>query len=187
MDDEQTFKNHFLIAMPSMEDEHFEHSVTLLCEHNDNGALGLIVNRPSDLSLADMFKHLELPDPEMDADSIPVFYGGPVQPERGFVIHRTAGNWQSSLPLGGDLHLTTSKDILSAIGKSEGPKDFLLILGYSGWSAGQLENEMLQNAWLNTPANSDIIFHTPSAERWEAATRLLGISSSQIMSQTGHA
>lgn len=182
-----SFSNQLLVAMPGMEDDHFTHTVTLLCEHNDNGALGLIVNRPTDLQLSDMLAHMELEPGALSGRDIRVFWGGPVQPERGFVVHREAADWESTLKVGEDLHITTSRDILKAITEGKGPSDFIVTLGYAGWGAGQLEDEILRNSWLNVPVDSAILFRTPAGDRWSAATRLLGVEVTQLSGFAGHA
>ena len=137
--------NQFLIAMPALEDENFNHSVTLLCEHSDQGALGLIINRPLQLKLTEMLDQMDLPRSALDQDSS-IYWGGPVAPERGFVIHEGAGEWDSTMAVGGNLYITTSRDILKAIGEWRGPKHYFVALGYASWSAGQLENEILYNS-----------------------------------------
>lgn len=179
-------KNQFLVAMPGLEDENFGHSVTLLCEHSEDGAIGLIINRPTDLKLGDMLSQMGLDHDAMDAEQA-VYWGGPVQPERGFVVHRPPGGWESSVQVENDLYITTSRDVLRAIGKGEGPKEYIIVLGYAGWGAGQLENEILSNSWLNTPLDQAILFHTPARDRWQAATRLLGVDVTQLSSGAGHA
>lgn len=186
MDQESNLKNQFLVAMPGLEDSNFDHSVTLLCEHSDDGAIGLVINRPTTLRLGEMLDQMGLDHAALSGDP-QVFWGGPVQPERGFVIHRERGDWESSLQLDGDLYITTSRDILRAIGMGEGPKDYFVALGYAGWSEGQLEDEMLHNAWLNTPASSQILFRTPARDRWKEATRLIGVDVTQLSSDAGHA
>jgi len=179
-------KNQFLIAMPSMEDENFSHTVSLLCEHNDHGAIGLIINRPTDLKLAEMMDQMGLEHEALDEAQI-VYWGGPVQPERGFVVHRMPGGWESCLQVDDGLYITTSRDILKAIGKGEGPKDYFVVLGYAGWGEGQLETEILHNAWLNTDVSQQILFETPARDRWQAATRLLGVDVTQLAGNAGHA
>ncbi|MBI2382648.1 MAG: YqgE/AlgH family protein [Gammaproteobacteria bacterium] len=179
--------NQFLVAMPGLEDPNFTHSVTLLCEHNDQGALGLIINRPTDLKLVDMLDHMKLPHPALDGGSPIVYWGGPVQPERGFVVHGDPGDWESSLKIGDDLYITTSRDVLTAIGDGRGPKDYVVMLGYAGWAAGQLENEILHNSWLNTPVDRQILFALAPGDRWQAATRLLGVDVTQLAGDAGHA
>lgn len=186
MDAESSFKNQFLVAMPGLEDSNFDHSVTLMCEHNGDGAIGLVINRPTDLKLSDMLDQMGLEHGALSGDPA-VFWGGPVQPERGFVIHRDPGGWESCMQLDRDLYITTSRDILRAIGKGEGPSDYFVVLGYAGWGEGQLENEILRNSWLNTPASQQILFSTPARDRWKAATRLLGVDVTQLSNDAGHA
>ena len=178
--------NHFLIAMPGMTDPFFARTVTYLCQHSDEGALGIIVNRPSELSLKDIMgqMNIELSDPEL-AD-MPVYFGGPVHPERGFVLHEPIGEWSSTLKISDALWLTTSKDILEAISRGEGPRKILLALGYAGWGKGQLEEEIVQNSWLNAQADESIIFTRPAASRWKAAAELMGIDISLLTMQAGH-
>lgn len=186
MSADEFFKNQFLIAMPSMEDENFSHTVSLLCEHNDHGAIGLVINRPTDLKLIDMMEQMGLEHDAVGDEPI-VYWGGPVQPERGFVIHREPAGWESCLKVDDNLFITTSRDILKAIGKGEGPQDFFVVLGYAGWSEGQLEQEFMHNAWLNTPVSQRILFGTPARDRWQAATRLLGVDVTQLAGNAGHA
>jgi putative transcriptional regulator len=178
--------NQFLVAMPSLDDDNFNHSVTLMCEHNDQGALGLVINRPLSLHLGEMLDQMGLPRGQLQGDPI-VYWGGPVQPERGFVVHTAPGDWDSTLSIDADLYVTTSRDILNAIGNGEGPRQYFVALGYAGWGAGQLDDELLRNAWLNTPVDRSILFHTPANERWRAATRLLGVDISHLASVAGHA
>jgi putative transcriptional regulator len=187
MAESQYFNNQFLVAMPGLLDPHFNHSVTLLCEHSEHGALGLVINRPTELKLAEMLKHMKLAHPALENTEHIVHWGGPVQTERGFVIHSEPGRWESSLKLSDSLYITTSRDVLSAIGRGEGPKNFLVTLGYAGWGAGQLDHEILENSWLNTPVDSAILFTTPALSRWQAATRLLGVDVTQLAGPAGHA
>lgn len=181
-----SFANQFLVAMPSLEDENFNHSVTLLCEHSDQGALGLIINRPLQLKLTEMLDQMDLPREALPKDSV-IYWGGPVAPERGFVIHEGAGSWDSTMSVGDRLYITTSRDILRAIGTGTGPKHYFVALGYAGWGAGQLESEILANSWLNTPVDSAILFRAPAADRWKLATRLLGVDVTQLGGAAGHA
>jgi putative transcriptional regulator len=186
MADKNYLSNQFLVAMPGLEDSNFSHSVTLLCEHSDKGALGLVVNRPTDLRLSEMLEQMGLEHGELAADPS-VYWGGPVQPERGFVVHAGPGKWDSTLQLDDDLYITTSRDVLGAIGRGNGPAQFFVALGYAGWGEGQLETEIKSNSWLNTPVDSAILFRTPVADRWAAATRLLGVEVSHLASVAGHA
>lgn len=178
--------NQFLVAMPALDDENFNHSVTLLCEHSERGALGLIINRPMTLKLREMLGQMDLPDSEIHGDPI-VYWGGPVSPERGFVIHDGPDSWDSTMTIGDSLYITTSKDILKAIGEGRGPANYFVALGYANWGGGQLESEMLQNSWLNTPVDTRILFKAPVAERWKLATRLLGVDVTQLGGDAGHA
>jgi putative transcriptional regulator len=182
-----SLKNQFLVAMPSLEDENFSHTVSLMCEHNDKGAIGLVINRPTDLTLSAMLDQMGVKHEGFDADDHVVFWGGPVQPERGFVVHPGPGGWESCMPIGNGLYITTSRDVLSAIGEGRGPSEFLIALGYAGWSAGQLESEILQNSWLNTPVDTSVLFKVPARSRWQSATRLLGLDVTQLSSGAGHA
>lgn len=186
MSSEDYLKHQFLVAMPRLDDENFTHTVSLLCEHSDDGAIGLVINRPTDLKLSEMMEQMELEHAGL-ADEAIVFWGGPVQPERGFVVHRQPGGWESSMEVANGLYITTSRDILRAIGLGEGPHDYIVVLGYAGWEAGQLESEILHNAWLNTPVDEQILFNTPARDRWQAATRLLGVDVTQLTGDAGHA
>lgn len=180
-------RNHFLIAMPTLDDPNFFHTVTYICEHNAEGALGIVINRPSDITLGDMLKQLEItPEPELNT-TIPVFEGGPVEQEHGFLIHSPLGNWNATLPVTEQIALTTSKDILEAIANGGGPAHYLVALGYAGWGPGQLEEEMAANAWLSGPATAEILFDAPTEKRWEAAAALLGVDLRLLSSESGHA
>ncbi len=182
----ESLKNQFLVAMPGLEDEHFNHTVSLLCEHSDQGAVGLVINRPTDLVLTAMLEQMGLDHDKLGEDR-PIFWGGPVQPERGFVVHRDPGGWESCLQVQDDLFITTSRDILAAISCGDGPREFIVTLGYAGWGAGQLEDEIKLNSWLNTPLDSSILFTMPPRDRWKAATRLLGVDVMQLAGPAGHA
>ena len=179
--------NHFLIAMPNMADPYFAKSLTYICEHNDQGALGIVVNRPIDLTLQALFERLSLSLKDHALADAPIYFGGPVQTDRGFVLHLPPGDWQSTLKVRDAIGLTTSKDILEAVGRGEGPAKMLVSLGYAGWSAGQLEHELTQNAWLTVEAKNAIIFDTPSEERLPAAMGLLGLDYARLADQAGHA
>ena len=180
------FANQFLVAMPGLEDENFGHTVTLLCEHSEKGALGLVINKPMNLRLAEMLDQMGLKHDNLRDDPF-VFWGGPVQPERGFVIHAGPAEWESTMPLGDDLYITTSRDVLAALGNGDGPERFFIALGYAGWGAGQLDQEVMRNAWLNTPVDRSILFDLNASERWRAATRLLGLDVGHLASVAGHA
>ncbi len=178
--------NQFLVAMPNVVAGAFDHSVTLLCDHSSEGAMGLVINRPTDLDLREMLSHMQIDCKALQAPAA-IFWGGPIQPERGFVLHRPAGHWESTLYLEDGVAVTTSKDILEAIGRGEGPAEYIVTLGYAGWGSGQLEDEIMANSWLNTPTDSAIIFSTPSDDRWSAAARLLGVDPSTLSGNAGHA
>ena len=187
MSAETNLTNHFLIAMPRLEDPNFFHTVTYMCEHTSDGAMGIVINRPMELHLADIFEQLEI---KIDSSVIaeqPIYLGGPVQSDRGFVLHDSRSSWNSTMRINDEISVTTSLDILEAIAADEGPKKSLVALGYAGWGAGQLEAELAQNAWLSGPAESDIIFNRPSQERWQAAADLLGVDLNLLSGDTGHA
>src|SRR6478672_7892777 len=172
--------HHFLIAMPNMADPYFSKTLTYICEHNDQGALGLVVNRPIDMTLQALFERLSLPLSASAHSEAPIYYGGPVQTDRGFVLHEPAGDWQSTLRVGEAIGLTTSKDILEAVGRGEGPRRMLVTLGYAGWSLGQI-------AWLTVAARDGILFETPADERLQAAMELLGLDYARLQDEAGHA
>lgn len=177
----------FLIAMPGLADPNFSGAVIFVCEHNSRGALGLVINRPLDLTLSTLFDRIDL-NLEIDPwKSQAVYYGGPVQTDRGFVLHMPTGDYGSTLPVTDQLGLTTSKDVLEAVAQGEGPARLFVTLGYTGWAAGQIEEELKRNAWLTVPAQIDLIFDIPPTERFDAALRLLGIDSLMLCAQAGHA
>ncbi|MBX6420572.1 MAG: YqgE/AlgH family protein [Sinobacteraceae bacterium] len=186
MADERYLSNQFLVAMPGLEDSNFSHSVTLLCEHSEKGALGLIINRPTNLKLSDLLDQMGLEHGALRGDPI-VYWGGPVQPERGFVVHDAPGDWESTLQIDEGLYITTSRDILDAIARGAGPSRYIVTLGYAGWGEGQLESEIMNNAWLNTPVDRTVLFGMPAEERWLAATKLIGLDVRQLASMAGHA
>lgn len=179
--------DHFLIAMPNMADPYFARTLTYLCEHNEQGALGLVVNRPIDLTLQALFERLSLGLKRRELADAPVYFGGPVQTDRGFVLHAPPGDWQSTLKVREAIGLTTSKDILEAVGRGEGPRRMMVTLGYAGWSPGQLEHEISQNAWLTVEARDAIIFDLPAEERLPAAMELLGLDFARLSDEAGHA
>jgi len=184
--------NQFLIAMPGMADETFAGAVVYLCEHTDKGALGLVINKPIDIKLPKLFEKVELTLDRDDLADVPVFFGGPVQTERGFVLHERigegGGHYNSSLAIpGGGLEMTTSKDVLEALSNGAGPKKLLVTLGYSGWRAGQLEDEIGRNGWITVDAQPGIIFDTPVEQRYSKALSLLGIDAGSLMQEAGHA
>lgn len=177
-------RNHFLIAMPTLNGSIFSHTITYICDHSDEGAMGLVINQPFDLSMTDIFSQMGIQGPEDDA---PILCGGPVQPERGFILHSPEASWSSSLAVSDDIMLTASRDIIEAMANGKGPLKRLIALGYAGWSAGQLEEEILANSWLTVPADSSIIFDTPIDQRWATVAQNLGIDLNLISSTAGHA
>lgn len=179
--------NQLLIAMPGMEDPNFSSTVTLICEHNEEGALGIVINRPLELKLGGLFEQLDLGRGDAAFAEAPVMLGGPVGPERGFVLHGTDQAFEHSLAISGDIQLTLSRDIIDAMAAGSGPRRSLVALGYAGWEAGQLEQEMLANSWLTVDAAPEIVFDLPFAERWAAAAGTLGIDISRMAPDAGHA
>jgi putative transcriptional regulator len=170
-----------------MADPNFSTTVTLVCEHNDDGALGIVINRPTTLKLGGLFEQLAVEDADTDAADDPVMAGGPVGIERGFVLHGPEHRYESTLEVSDEICLTLSRDIIDAMATGTGPERTLVALGYAGWGAGQLEEEMLANSWLHVPATSEIVFETPFAERWNSAARTLGIDISAMPTDAGHA
>jgi putative transcriptional regulator len=206
----ESLENQFLIAMPSLDDGYFNKTVTYICEHNDEGAMGLIINMPVNITLHDLLKQIEENDNEhpdeanteieqqsnsAGEDNISLHHsleqlvlsGGPISQNRGFVLHRTQAGWNSSLALSDDIMITTSKDILLALGTESAPEQFMVTLGYAGWGPGQLETELQSNSWLTIDADSDILFNTPIEQRWKKATEKLGIDIAHLSSDIGHA
>jgi putative transcriptional regulator len=185
---ETTYLTHqFLIAMPALTDPNFFQTVIYMSEHNANGALGLVINRPLNLSLGQLLEHLQIATDRFELAALPVYSGGPVQPEQGFVLHSPVGHWDATLRVTEQIGITTSRDILQAAARGAGPEHFLVALGYAGWGPGQLEQEMAENAWLSGPADFDILFHKPSDQRWLAAAALLGIDLNLLSTDAGHA
>ncbi len=184
--------HHFLIAMPGLEDEVFAKSVIYMCEHSERGALGLIINKPSDINLKKLFDKVELPLHREDLTQSPVFQGGPVQTERGFVLHESVmpGNesiYASTMTIPGGLEMTTSKDVLEALSTGYGPRKVFVSLGYSSWGQGQLESEISDNSWLTVAADAAVIFDTPVDQRYAKALMLLGLESWMLSPEAGHA
>ncbi len=183
--------NQFLIAMPGMADDAFAGSVVYMCEHNEKGALGLVINKPISLTVGNLFEKVELSLPDESLAARPVFYGGPVQTERGFVLHERldeqGGHYNATLAIPGGLEMTTSRDVLEALSHGAGPRKLLVTLGYSGWAAGQLEEEIGRNGWLTVDAAPEIIFETPVEQRYERALGLLGIDPRMLSTEAGHA
>lgn len=180
-------ENQMLVAMPGMLDPNFSRSVTLLCQHTSEGAIGITINRESSFTLGDIFDQLELECPDEALRDQPVLEGGPVNPDRGFVLHTPREGFESSLELAEDIMVTTSRDVLAAIAAGEGPEQYLVALGYAGWGDGQLEDEMRQNAWLSVPADRAIVFDAPLSARWDQAVANLGIDSHHLHDVGGRA
>jgi len=179
--------NQFLIAMPNLLDPNFFHSVTYICEHNKNGAMGIVINQPVDLTLGELISQIGMHPSSTHMMGQSVYRGGPVDTERGFVLHKPLGAWESTLPITEEIGISTSNDIVQAIAEGRGPEQCLVALGYAGWGAGQLEQEMVDNAWLSGPSDSRIIFETKVEQRWEAAAKLLGVDINQMTGDSGHA
>ncbi len=187
MKDPDSLANHFLIAMPNLADANFARSVTLICEHSGEGSMGIVINRLTDLHLGDIFDQLGFaPDKANHARDV-VYLGGPVQNNRGFVLHEPLGEWESTLSVTDRFGVSTSRDILEAIADNRGPEKFIVALGYAGWGAGQLEREITENSWLSGPANRDIIFDMPVEHRWKAAANLVGVDLATLSGEAGHA
>lgn len=178
---------HFLIAMPNLAEPPFARGVALLCQHDEEGAVGLLVNQLSEYRFGDVLAQMKLECVDSELADAPVLIGGPVQQERGFVLHREAGHWESSHRINHEWSVTTSRDILVAMAAGEGPRESIMVLGYAGWDAGQLEQELMQNAWLTTEANGRVVFETPLEDRWRAAAGLVGIDARQLSGYAGHA
>lgn len=179
--------NHYLIAMPGLTDPHFYHSVSYLCEHSDDGAIGIVINRPMNFYLSDVLEQMEIKVQDLKTQSIPVYYGGPIAPDRGFVIHTPEGHWRSTLKTAPDVHVTTSHDILEAMAIGQGPQHAIVALGYAGWDATQLDTEIAANVWLSVPVDPKIMFETSAQMRWQAAAQLLGIDITTLSGDIGHA
>jgi putative transcriptional regulator len=184
--------NHFLIAMPGLSDELFGRSVVFMCEHSERGALGLVINKPSDILLPRLFEKVDLPMGRDDLSELPVFQGGPVQTERGFVLHDAVSGegesvYASTLSIPGGLEMTTSKDVLEAMASGAGPRRVFVSLGYASWGQGQLESEITENSWLTVEADPSLIFDAPVAERYERAMGLLGLQPWMLSPDAGHA
>jgi putative transcriptional regulator len=182
-----TFTNHLLIAMPSLADPNFSHTVTLICEHTDKGALGIVLNKPLPMRLCDVLTQMKLEPADDNIGSQPVLRGGPVHTDRGFVLHRPGGEWDSTHKVSELIQVTTSRDVLAAMARGEGPSDAFIALGYAGWDPGQLEREIRDNAWLAVPATSNLVFETPFEQRWEASWQTLGVDVGKISLVAGNA
>jgi putative transcriptional regulator len=181
-----SLRDHFLIAMPGMADPSFSHTVTYICEHSDKGAMGVVINTTTPMQLKEIFAQMQLEDNASHGEQI-IMAGGPVQPERGFVLHSGETQWQTTLKVSDEISLTVSRDIIAAMAEGNGPQDFLISLGYAGWGEGQLESEIAANSWLTVPADKNIIFHTPVDKRWAQAARSLGIDLQLMSGSAGHA
>ncbi len=187
MDADQSLTNHFLIAMPGLEDPNFFHTVTYICEHSGQGSMGIIVNRPMDLQLGAMLAQLDIEIADPKSCEQRIYMGGPVQTDRGFVLHSGPELWDSTLRITSSVKVTTSRDILEAIAQGRGPEHTFVALGYAGWAGGQLETEMSANSWLSGPADNKILFDLPAEQRRKAAARLLGVDLDLLSGQAGHA
>jgi len=179
--------NHFLIAMPGLQDPNFSRTVTYVCEHTEQGAMGIVINRPMEIRLGAMLDQLDIESQDRQVLDALVYLGGPVQPERGFVLHSGGEGFDSTLSITPEISVTTSRDVLEAIADGKGPAQRLIALGYAGWGGGQLEQEMSANAWLSGPADEEIIFKLPAAARWQAAANLLGVDLNLMSGEAGHA
>ncbi len=187
MGENSSFTNHFLIAMPALRDPNFARTVTLICEHSGQGAMGIVINRVTDLTLADVLAQMDIDGSRSRHLGTPLHIGGPVQGNRGFVLHEPLGQWESTLAVTATLGVSTSRDILVGLAENRGPERCLLAMGYAGWSPGQLEREIAENTWLSGPADHGILFDMPAAERWGAAVRHLGVDLAALSSDAGHA
>ena len=187
MDSASSLVNQLLIAMPGMEDPNFSTTVTLICEHNHDGALGIIINRPLNLKLSGLFDQLAVEDADPQAADEPVLSGGPVGTERGFVLHGKDQSFENTLAVSDVIQLTLSRDVIDAMASGAGPEKSLVAIGYAGWEPGQLEEEMLTNSWLNVLATPELVFDIPFADRWDSAARLLGVDIASLSPDVGHA
>lgn len=182
------FKNHFLVAMPGLEDPGFEQTVTYICEHHKGGAMGIVINQPITITVGELFGQLKLDISQLPLGEQPLHYGGPVQKERGFVLHSNSDKkWESTLPVSDEIHITGSSDIFTDMADDNGPEHALIALGYAGWDANQLENEIADNRWLIVPGDAEILFETAHQDRWLASARKLGIDLNLMASQPGNA
>lgn len=179
--------NHFLIAMPALQDSNFSGTITYVCRHDENGAMGLVVNRPMNMTLGILFQQIDIPLEDEILSERPVYFGGPVQPDRGFVLHSPVGVWRSTLRVNETIGLTTSRDILEEMGRGQTPQNLFISLGYAGWEAGQLEQEIKLNSWLTVEARMEVVFDLPSDARLPAALNLLGVDPAFLSDEAGHA
>ena len=179
--------NQLLIALPALDDPNFARTVALICQHDEAGAMGVVVNRPSDYTLGDVLQQMQLETQDEDLRNRIVLSGGPVHPERGFVLHDGEGGWESTLEIGQGLYLTTSRDVLEAMAAGNGPRNAVVALGCAGWGAGQLEFELGENSWLTVPADAELLFATPLERRWQAAGGRIGVDMTMLTDYSGHA
>ncbi|WP_374088736.1 YqgE/AlgH family protein [Methylomicrobium lacus] len=178
--------NQFIIAMPNLADPNFFHTVTYMCQHNREGALGIVINRSTGMQLGEIFKQMDIRVTSDTATNAPIYAGGPVQQDRGFVVHTTCGQWDATMPVSDTISLTTSRDVIEAIAVGEGPERYLVALGYAGWGEGQLEKEIRDNAWLNSPFGTQVLFDLPIDMRWAAAAGQIGVDINQLTMPAGH-
>jgi putative transcriptional regulator len=187
MDPSSSLANNLLVAMPTLAGGGFEQSVTLICEHSERGALGIVLNKPLEMKLGDVLAQMKLGALEAATAAQSVLRGGPVHTDRGFVLHRPGGDWDSTHRISDSIQVTTSRDVLAAMARGQGPRDAFVALGYAGWEPGQLEREILDNSWLSVPMNEQLVFEVPFEQRWQAAWQLLGVHSSRVSPVAGHA
>jgi putative transcriptional regulator len=187
VDAPDTLANQLLIALPTLADPHFTRSVAIICQHDADGAMGVVINRASEYTLGEVFQQMGIDCDNAALCAQPVLAGGPVHPERGFVLHDGRGGWDSSLPISDDLSVTTSRDILEAMARGNGPEHATVALGCAGWGAGQLEYELVENSWLTAPVASDVLYALPLEARWQAAAGLIGVDMARIADYAGHA
>jgi len=179
--------NNFLIAMPGLNDPGFHQTVTYICEHNKNGAMGIVINRPLEISLSEVFEEMNINYDNMNNPDKIIYSGGPVEKQRGFILHNDNSTWDSTLKISDEISISTSRDILEAMANNEGPPNNLIALGYAGWTGGQLESEIINNSWLNGPIESSVIFNKETHKRWKAAATLLGVNLNLLSTHVGHA
>jgi putative transcriptional regulator len=184
---EGSLTNQLLVAMPGMDDPQFAQTVTLICEHGDKGALGIVLNKPLSMRLSEVLTQMKLPAQSESIAAKIVLSGGPVHQDRGFVLHRPGGNWESTHKISDSIQVTTSRDVLAAMARGEGPENAFIALGYAQWEAGQLERELKENAWLTLPVSEDVLFDLPYEQRWTAAWRSLGVDVAAVAPGAGHA
>ncbi len=182
-----TLANQLLIALPALDDPHFARSVALICQHDDEGAMGVVVNRASEYTLGEVLQQMNLQTSDEALRNRVVLYGGPVHPERGFVLHDGGEGWDSTMQIGAGLYLTTSRDILEAMARGDGPAHAVVALGCAGWGAGQLEFELGENSWLTAPADGELLFDLPLDQRWQAAGGRIGVDMTRMTDYSGHA